>query len=149
LLAGGKPAKAVPHLQNAVEGEPEVTEWRFRLGMAQLALGQNAEALASLGRAAEMDEEYGYGAVQLRLSEAHLAAGDPEQALAHLDVFDRNHGPNPESAFRRGQALKKAGRRQEASESFARVGDLARSAAKFQRREAQKWAFRATLARLV
>jgi len=149
LLAGGKPAQAVPHLEQAVEGEPDVAEWRFRLGVAQLALGRTEQAIAALGRAAEMDEEYGYGGVQLRLSEANLAADDTDQAPAHLDVFDRNHGPNPESAFRRGQALKKAGRRQEAGESFARVGELARGAARFQRREAQKWAFRATLARIL
>ena len=149
LLAGGRPGKAVPHLEQAVEGEPDVTEWHFRLGTALLALGRNEEAVASLGRAAEMNEEYGYGGVQLRLSEANLAAGDSDAALAQLDVFDRNHGPNPESAYRRGLALKKAGRRQEAGESFARVGELARGAARFQRREAQKWVFRAMLARLV
>jgi Flp pilus assembly protein TadD len=147
LLAGGKPHKALAHLEKAVAGEPDSAEWHFRLGSALLQTGRGTDAITSLRRTAEIDEEHGYGQVQLQLSQALLTSGDAEAALACLDVFERNHGPNPESAYRRGVALKKTGRRDEAGASFAQVSELARTSARYQRKDNQKWVLRAFLAR--
>src|SRR2546422_164110 len=71
-----------------------------------------------------------------------------EEALAALDRFQRNHGDNPECSYRRGRVLKALGRKKEAAESFARVGQLARQSARFQQSNARSWAWRALLARL-
>jgi hypothetical protein len=149
LLAGGKANKAVWHLEKAVEGEPDSAEWHFRLGSALLQTGRATDAIAALRRASEIDEEHGYGQVQLQLSQALLATGSADEALERLDVFDRNHGPNPESAYRRGLALKHSGRKNEAGASFAEVGALARHSVRYQRKNNQKWVLRAFLARLV
>jgi len=149
LLAHGSVGKALPHLERAVAGEPDVAEWSYRLGLALTRRGRAREAVAALERAAELDEEHAYGGVQLALAAARDAAGDRDGALAALARFERNHGPSPESACRRGRALRAAGRRDEARAAFDEALDLARRAARFQRARNRPWALRAWLARLV
>lgn len=139
---------AVAPLERAVAGEPDVAQWRYRLGCAQLGCGRTREAAEALQAAAAIDEEHAYGAVLMRLAQARLAIGDAQGALEALERRDRNHGPAPESAYRRGQALKALGRRDEARVSYREASKLAGSAARFQRGEARKWGTLALLARV-
>jgi hypothetical protein len=149
LLSSGKARAAIVPLTRAVAGEPQSAEWSYRLGCALLEARRPSEAEPALERAAHIDEEYAYGAVQLRLAEALHAGGKHAEALAALERFERNHGDNPECAYRRGRVLKALGRRDDAVKSFARVPDLARTSARFQRGAARGWIVRAFLARLV
>ncbi|HVS19080.1 MAG TPA: tetratricopeptide repeat protein [Planctomycetota bacterium] len=149
LLAHGSVGRALPHLERAAAGEPDVPEWSYRLGQALTARGRAREAVAALERAAALDEEHAYGGVQLALAAAREADGDQAGALEAVAIFERNHGPSPESAYRRGRALRALGRRDEARAAFDEVGDLARRAAAFQRSRTRPWALRAWLARLV
>jgi len=149
LLAQGRLRRALVHLEAAAAGEAEVAEWHYRLGATRLALGRPAEALPELERAVEIDEEHAYGAALMRLAEARAATGAQAEALADFERLERNHGPSPESAFRRGAALKALGRKDEARSAFAEVAELARHAARYQRREAGLWVVRARIASLV
>ncbi|HEV8114441.1 MAG TPA: tetratricopeptide repeat protein [Planctomycetota bacterium] len=149
LLAGsGRFRAAVPHLERAVAGEPTVAEWQYRLGCALLETARPREAAAALARAAEIDEEHAYGAVLARLCEARLASGDAEGALDAIVRRERNHGADPESAYRRGVSEKALGRKQEARKSFAEARHLASSAARFHRARARKFALLAFVAGL-
>ena len=148
-LAQGRARKAAELFEEAARGEPEVAEWHYRLGCAELASGNASEAIASLRRATEIDEEYGYGGAQMRLAEATLLTGDPDASLEALQRFERNHGPSPESAYRRGKALKRLGRGDEARGAFGEVGELANRAVRYQKGEAQKWLWKARLASLL
>ena len=149
LLAKGRSRRALEHLERAAAGEPQVAEWHYRLGRALLEERRPEQAVAALERAEALDPEHAYGGVQLSLAEGHQALGQAEQALQHLLTFERNHGPNPESAFRRGQALRAAGQREQARAAFSEVGALARSGPRYQSRDHAKWSLRALLARLV
>ena len=149
LLAQGRASKAVPHLERASAGEPNLAEWHYRLGTAYLHSRRPADAVRSLERAATLDEEHAYGSVLLRLAQAQRAAGDPQASLATLQRFERNHGPNPESAFRRGLALKALGRRSEAMTALSEVSRLAAQAARFQKSQQRGYVVRALLARVV
>ena len=148
LLAQGRARRALPHLEAAIEGEPEVAEWHYRLGCARLEAGDAAGAVPVLQRCVQLEEEYAYGAAQLRLAEALTRSDRAEDALATLDVFERNHGPSPESAYRRGLALKRAGRRDAAREAWSEVSRLAAEAARYQRSSAGLWTVKAKLASL-
>jgi tetratricopeptide (TPR) repeat protein len=143
LVARRRWREALPCLERAVAGEPEVVEWRYRLGCAQLRTGRTKEALATLSRAAEAEEEHAYGAVLMRLAEAALKAGDPQGSIVALDRRDRNHGPNAESAWRRGVALRALGKRGDARASFRRSVELARTSAGYQEKQDRWWALRA------
>ena len=147
LLTHKRPAEALPHLERAVQGEPELAEWQYRKGLALLEVKRPREAIESLRSAAAIDPEHAYGAVQLALANAHLREGDCDASLAALDHFDANHGPSPESAYRRGLALKQSGRKDEARACFRQVGQLAERAATFTKKRQRGWVLRAWLAR--
>lgn len=147
LLAAGRARAAIAPLERAVQGEPETLEWRYRLGLARLAVGAAAAAALELEQVAERAEEYAYGGVQLALADAHSRSGAPAEALAAVQIFERNHGPSPESAYRRGRALRALGRRDESRAAFAEVGALASRASGLQKDGARRWALKAFGAR--
>jgi hypothetical protein len=81
--------------------------------------------------------------------EAWQAVGEGAAALAAVERVERSHGPTPESAYRRGLALRSLGRRSEARAAFAEVPRAAAQVARYQRGDARRWQARATLARLL
>ncbi|MFO1009327.1 MAG: tetratricopeptide repeat protein [Planctomycetota bacterium] len=147
LLAGGRAKAAVTPLERAVAGEPDSIEWRYRLGLARLEAGDAAGAADALAAVSARDEEYAYGAAQLALARALERTGRRSDALDALDRFERNHGPSPESACRRGILLKRLGRPDEARAVLASVAGLASRAGGRQKRGAAGWTWRAFLAR--
>jgi tetratricopeptide (TPR) repeat protein len=149
LLARGRAQEALAPLARAVAEEPGAPEWRYRLGLARLATGDLDGAVEAFESVARIDAEYGYGDLQLRLAEAHTRRGEFELARAALDRFDRDHGPSPESAYRRGKLERAAGERARAREAFAKVGVLAERAAQFQRGRNRKWVWLAFWARIL
>jgi len=148
-LARGRPRAALEHLEDAAQGEPQVAEWQYRLGLARLGVRQLEPALAAFERCVALEEEHAYGAAQMRRAECLQRLGRQEEALDALRAHEANHGPSPEGAFRRGRALRALGRKREARAAFAEVAELARRAARYQRRSAGLWALRAGLARFV
>lgn len=148
-LARGRARAALEHLEVAVRGEPEVPEWHYRFGLAHLATRSVEPALADFERCLALEEEHAYGAAQMRRAECLQRLGRAEESLAALAQFERNHGPSPEAAFRRGLALRALGKKAEARDAFCEVGDLARNATRYQRRTAGWWALRAGFARFV
>lgn len=148
-LARGSARRALAHLKRAVEGEPAVAEWHYRLGIARLRTQNGRGALEALERCTELDPEHAYGAALMRQAEALQMLGRYRDALAVLATLERNHGPNPESAFRRGRAHRALGERDEARAAFQEVGSLARQATRYQRGQAGLWSLRARLARFL
>ena len=149
LVSQGRHRRALVPLERAIAGEPDVPEWHYRAGVALLGLGRAREAATELERAAELDEEYGFGSVLMRLAEAKAKQGEDEAVLATLARFERNHGPNPESAYRLARALRRLGRKDQAPAAFTEVLELAGSSVRYQRGASFGWALRARLQRLV
>jgi len=147
-VARGRPRPALPHLERATAGEPDVADWHFKLGVARLRTRDREGALKSLERCVEIDEEHAYGGAQMRRAETLFELRRNDEALAVLDVVEKNHGPSPESAFWRGRVLGSLGRKAEARAAFAEVVDLARRAPRYQRKAAAWWSLRAHIARL-
>ena len=148
LEANGSYKAALPYLRLAVEGEPNTAEWHWRLGHCLLESGKAQEAVAVLMRAIELDEKLGYGVALMQLAEALRRIGDGERALVVLDRVERNHGPSPESAYRRGRLLRQMGRKDEGTRALAQVGELAHQAAAYQRTDNRKWVWRSIWARM-
>jgi len=147
LLAHGRARAALAPLEEAARGEPEVAEWHYRLGLARLATRALEPALEAFERCVALEEEHAYGAAMLRRAECLARLGRGEEALAALATFERNHGPSPESAYRRGRSLQALARKPEARAAFAEAVELARRATRYQRRAATGWALRASVAR--
>ncbi|MHC4375350.1 MAG: tetratricopeptide repeat protein [Planctomycetota bacterium] len=124
LLSKGKAGEALEPLRKAAEGEPARLEWRYRLGCCELELGRPTQAVEWLEDVVARDEEHGFGAALMRLAEALAGAGRHADALERLERFERNHGANPESAYRRGQALLELGDRERARRVLAECAEL-------------------------
>ena len=146
-LNQGRRKRAIEHLLQATDGEPDVAEWHYRLGCALLETGDTEGAVEAFGRCVELDEEYAYGAAQMRRAEALAREGRHDDAFAALELFERNHGPSPESAYRRGLVHRASGAKSEATAAFEEVGRLAGEAARYQRKSAFEWTAKARLAR--
>lgn len=147
LLQQGRPKAALPSLERAAEGEPEVAEWAYRLGLARMRSGQPEAGLASFERALALDEGVGFGEPLLRGAEVLHGLERYEESIGWLERFERNHGPSPEWAYRRGQALARLGRREEAREALDSVAQLASQGASYQRGSGAGWVWRARWAR--
>jgi tetratricopeptide (TPR) repeat protein len=145
----GRHRRALTYLERAAAGEPEVAEWHYRLGTTLLALARTDEALVALTRALELDPEHAYGEARMRQAEALAHQGAHDQALTSLETLERFHGPSPESAYRRGRALAALGRRDEARVALGEVAELARTAAKYQKRSSTAWVLKARLASMI
>lgn len=147
LLQQGRYKAALPSLERAAEGEPDVAEWAYRLGLARQRSGSLEPALEAYGQALSLDEGVGFGEPLLRGAETLLRLGRAEDALAWLERFERNHGPSPESAYRRGLASGKLGLKEEAEQALGQVAQLAEQRVGSQRRSDGTWVLRARLAR--
>jgi len=148
LLARGRAQAALGPLTKAAAGEPESAEWRYRLGLAELERGDVSAALAAFDACLAREEEYAYGNAMLRRAECLQRLGRDAEALAALELHERNHGEAPEASFRRGRVLAALGKKLEARAAFDRAVALAARATRYQRAEASGWAFKARLARL-
>ena len=145
----GRHGQALPYLDRATEGEPEVAEWHYRRGLALAGLGRRKEAIEALQSALALDGRHAYGAVLMRLAELQAKDGKHDRALESLERFERNHGPLPESAYRRGVALKALGHRERSRAALDEVSELASQSARYQKKDGSAWALRAFFARLV
>jgi len=148
LLAQGRAGPAADCLARAVAGEPESLEWRYRYGVALLRSGRPAEAARELAEVAARDEEYAYGEMLLRLAEAEQEAGQPARALEALDRHQRCQGHTPESLYRRALALRRLDRSAEARTALARISEVTKLRAQYQRRADAKWVMLAWLRRV-
>jgi tetratricopeptide (TPR) repeat protein len=84
-LVEGRPAEALPLLENAAREEPgDFATW-FALGQCRERLGRDAEAAAAFGTCAALAPELPAG--YLRRGAAYLRARDYPQALADFDLL--------------------------------------------------------------
>jgi len=149
LLQQKRYKQALPLLEEAAAADPEGAEWPYRIGTALLGMGEAQAARERLEVAIARNEEHAYGAARMRLAEALMQLGEHEAAYRSLERFELNHGPNPESAYRRGLALRASGQREAARAAFDEVGQLANQLAKFGRKGATGWVLRASLLKWV
>src|SRR6185295_1420453 len=77
-LAKRRPAKAVPHLEQALVREPDAAELHYLLGLAHLGRKAYADAVQAFSLALHEDERIHYG-------DSYLQAGN---ALLKLDRLD-------------------------------------------------------------
>jgi hypothetical protein len=149
VLAQGRARKAIVHLERAVAGEASSPEWNYRLGSAYLDAGRASEAVTALENAVRLAPDHAFGTPWLRLSQALLARGLGDRALEAVRHFESDHGPTPESAYRRGLALARLGRGREAKDAFAEVSRLAAQSARFQKSSQRSFVLRASLRRIL
>lgn len=147
-LQTGRLRSAVPLLEAAFRGQPEVSDWAYGLGRAKMAQRDYQAAGEYFARVVTDDPDHGFGGAFLGLAAAALALGRPEGALEALAGHELRRGKTPKGAYLRGRALKALGRKAEAREAFGEVLEFGGRLPAYQRREYLGLAWRAMLARL-
>jgi tetratricopeptide (TPR) repeat protein len=119
LLAQGRPAEAIPYLEQALAMKPDLAEAWYNLGVCFGQLGRRADARSRYGRALDCDP----GHVQARFNLAVTLAEDGNQAgaeSAYRVVLDLAPG-HVEASYNLGLLLAQTGATEEAAQHFQRV----------------------------
>ncbi|MFT7486059.1 MAG: tetratricopeptide (TPR) repeat protein, partial [Candidatus Paceibacteria bacterium] len=140
LVVGGRAKEAVPHLQAALDADPDNVEWRYRLGVALLESGQLELAGETLRETARREERHAYGDVLLQLGRTELALGQAPAALTALQRAIQLEGETPQLVYHVGLVHKHLGQREEALASFGRVSELVKQVPNYQKGEARSYA---------
>lgn len=94
FLRTARPAEALPHLERAVQGEPNNPAYHRNLGSALLALGRKGRALSEYAQAVELaPREFTY---RLEYGQLLLDFGDRRRARTHLLTARQLCGDCPE-----------------------------------------------------
>jgi tetratricopeptide (TPR) repeat protein len=143
LVEAGRPARALPHLEEAHARAPEVVETRYFLGAARLGVGDTAGGRRLIEEALAGDPRLRYGEPHLALANHHLARGEPAEALPHLERFTGLHASSVEGRYKLARALLATGRAPAARAALDEAIAAYRSAPAFKRREERIWRLRA------
>jgi cellulose synthase operon protein C len=96
-LRGNQPDAAIIQLNNALQARPDFTEARYLLGKLRFDKGENAAAVAELGKANDL--RYSPDDVVPLLAKALLRAGEPGKVIA-LDHVSRLESPPAVADFK-------------------------------------------------
>ena len=146
-LKQGRLKRAIEHLEIAFDGQPDVGDWAFGLGLAYLETGNHQRAGELFARVVVDDPNLGFGQPFLGLANSAIGVGRPQDALEPLAEFEQRFGKAPEASYWRGLALKKLGRKEDAAAAFREVGALASELPGFQRGRKFRMKWRAFWAR--
>ena len=146
-LKQGRLKRAIEHLEIAFDGQPDVGDWAFGLGLAYLETGNHQRAGELFARVVVDDPNLGFGQPFLGLANSAIGVGRPQDALEPLAEFEQRFGKAPEASYWRGLALKKLGRKEDAVAAFREVGALASELPGFQRGRKFRMKWRAFWAR--
>lgn len=119
LTRAGRPAEALPLLDEALAAEPDSTEALCHRGAALAALGRGEPALAAYDQALRLQPAL-VPALFQRALQLNLL-GRPAQALVALDRLMQLTQPDAEAWFHHGQTLQALGRAEEALQSYDRA----------------------------
>jgi tetratricopeptide (TPR) repeat protein len=103
-LQFGEYRRALPHLQRALELEPDSVPARYQLGLWCLRQRRFAEAHALLQQVETRDPGHAFGEALLLIGRAAMRAGDSAAALRALREHQRRHGGSRRSHFWLAQA---------------------------------------------
>ncbi len=118
-MRAGRPAEALPPLQQAAAMQPFDSAIQHDLGSVCLQAGRPAEAAAAFQ--ASLDANPRFALASLHLGMAHQALGDADAALAAYRHATALLPALAEARFRAGALLETLGRRAEAVEAFRRA----------------------------
>jgi tetratricopeptide (TPR) repeat protein len=139
LLDDGRPADAIPHLEEAARLLPNASAPQYRLAQARRATGDEAGEQAALARFQQL--EAGEQATDRESKELGVALNGAQslalenrltEALAELDRLHAGHPDDPRVNALRAKVLFSMGRRREAEQSIAEASARTPGRAEYQ-----------------
>lgn len=140
-----RPRKALPLLEEALRRDPDSTELRYLLGLAQLGAGLAERAVESFVAVVHSDGKFSRGDPYLRAADGLIALGRFDDAEDALERFNAINGSSVEGCYK--VAVVRARKGDRPGAKVARRTARARYAQlpAFQRRRQLGWYLRALL----
>jgi tetratricopeptide (TPR) repeat protein len=145
-LAGWRPGRAVPLIEQALKRDAKSAELHYLLGQAWLRGGEPEAALAPLAEAVALDPKVRYGAAYLAIGDAQRQVGRLAEAIEAFERYVRIHTSSLEGYYKLARARQQnhddAGARRARAEALETFRVLPR----YQRRQQLMWWIKARFA---
>jgi Flp pilus assembly protein TadD len=132
--------QARERFESAVAIDPELAEAHHELGRIAIAQGRFGDAVASLRRAAQLNDKLSTSEVLRDLGLALLKSGDTAGAVQVLARFTERRAYDPEGLVYYGQALQQVGSAAQARAAFESAIEAADSMPSHRRAAGRAWA---------
>jgi regulator of sirC expression with transglutaminase-like and TPR domain len=132
-------AKALEHLNKAIEIDPEEIDANYQLGKIARQKGDLQDALNHFSIVVEQDDKYSLNEIWREIGATYMAANMNPEAADALEKYVDRRPVDPEGLYYLGKVLKAQGKSERAREMFEQAVESVKIAPHYRRREIQKW----------
>lgn len=132
-------AKALEHLNKAIEIDPEEIDANYQLGKIAREKGDLQDALDHFSIVVEQDDKYSLNEIWREIGATYMAANMNTEAADALEKYVDRRPVDPEGLYYLGKVLKAQGKSERAREMFEQAVESVKIAPHYRRREIQKW----------
>ncbi|HEV8592801.1 MAG TPA: tetratricopeptide repeat protein [Pyrinomonadaceae bacterium] len=132
-------AKALEHLNKAIEIDPEEIDANYQLGKIARQKGDLQDALNHFSIVVEQDDKYSLNEIWREIGATYMAASMNTEAADALEKYVDRRPVDPEGLYYLGKVLKAQGKSERAREMFEQAVESVKIAPHYRRREIQKW----------
>jgi tetratricopeptide (TPR) repeat protein len=137
-------AKALEHLNRAVEIEPDEIDANYELGKIARSKGELQTALDHFSKVVEQNDKFALSEIWREIGATYMEAGMMTEARDALEKFVERRPVDSEGLYYLGAVLKAQGENEKAREMFEQSAEALKTAPYYRRPALKKWA---TLAR--
>ena len=132
-------AKALEHLNRAIEIDPQEIDANYELGKLARDQGELQTALDHFGVVVEQNEKHALSEIWREIGATYLQAGMLAEAREALEKFVERRPVDSEGLYYLGKVLKAQGEDARAREMFKQAIESADTAPLYRRRELRSW----------
>jgi tetratricopeptide (TPR) repeat protein len=132
-------AKALEHLNKAVEIDPNEIDANYELGKIARRKGDLQEAIDRFSVAVEQNDKHSLSEIWREIGATYLEADMLSEAREALEKFVERRSVDLEGLYYLGKVLKAQGETDKAREIFEQVVESAKTSPEYHRRRATHW----------
>jgi len=132
-------AKALEHLNKAIEIDPDEIDAQYELGKLARSKGELQGALDHFAVVLEQNDKHALSEIWREVGATYLAAGMLTEARDALEKFVDRRSGDVEGLYYLGKVLKAQGETEKASELFAEAIQLAKASPDYHRNRTRHW----------
>jgi tetratricopeptide (TPR) repeat protein len=132
-------AKALEHLNRAVEIDPNEPDANYELGKICRQKGDLQQALNHFSKVVEQNDKHAVSEIWREIGATYLAANMLGEARDALEKYVERRSVDPEGLYYLGKVLKAQGENERAREMFRQAIESAQTSPDYRRRELRYW----------
>ncbi|HKX83228.1 MAG TPA: tetratricopeptide repeat protein [Pyrinomonadaceae bacterium] len=132
-------AKALEHLNKAIEIDPEEIDANYQLGKIARAKGELQQALDHFAIVVEQDDKYSLNEIWREIGATYMSADMNNEAADALEKYVERRPVDPEGLYYLGKVLEETGQIDRAKRMFEQAIESVKIAPSFRQHELRKW----------